>query len=121
MQIILYQLQVQVLAASRATQRLDEARTKVAEAELQRKRLTGRVEDMESLQSHSDDPKERANRELDFHRLKQELAWRTSEEQQLRTVESDAQAQVQAEQAKLSELQDGLARLDKSLASQSEH
>jgi len=40
---------------------------------------------------------------------------RTSEEQQLRTIESDALAQVQAEQAKLNELQDGLNRLDKAL------
>lgn len=121
MQISLYRLQIQVLAASRATQRLDEARSKVAEAELERKRLTGRVEDMENLQSHTADERERANRELDLHRLKKELEWRTSEEQELRTVESEALAQLQAEQAKLSQLQDGLERLDKTLANESQH
>lgn len=119
-QITLYRLQIQVLAVSQATQRLDEARSKVAEAELERQRLTGRVADMENLQSHTEDQRERANRELDLHRLKKELEWRTSQEQQLRTVESEALSQVQATQAKLSELQDGLERLDKTLTNQSE-
>jgi hypothetical protein len=40
---------------------------------------------------------------------------RTSQEQQLRTIESEALSQVQAEQTKLTELQDGLDRLDKAL------
>jgi len=118
MQIALYRLQVQVLAASRATQRLDEARSKVAEAERLRQQLSAQVEDMENLQSHTDDQRERANREVELQRTKKELEWRTSEEQQLRTVESEALAHVQAEQAKLTELQDGLERLDKTLANQ---
>ena len=119
-QITVYRLQVQVLAVSQATQRLDAARSKVAEAELWRQRLTRQVEDMEKLQSQTEDQRERANRELDFHRLKKELEFRTGEEQQLRTVESEALSQVQSAQAKLSELEDSLERLDKTFANQSE-
>ena len=48
----------------------------------------------------------------------QNLEAQTSEVQQLQAIESEASAQVQAEQAKLSELQDGLERLDKILENQ---
>jgi len=57
---------------------------------------------------------------VELRRLKKELERRTSEEQQLGTFESEALSQVQAAQAKLSELQDGLDRQDKTLANQSE-
>ena len=121
MQITLYRLQIQALAVSQATQRLDEARSKVAEAERWRQRRAWRVEDAEKIyQSHKEDQRERAAIEWDLHRAKKELERRTSEEQQLRTIESEASAQVQAEQAKLSDLQDGLERLDKTLAKQSQ-
>ena len=120
-QITLYRMQVQAVAVSQATQRLDEARAKVAEAERWRERLTHRVEDTEKIyQSHKEDQRERAAIELDLHREKKELERRTNEEQQLRTIESEASAQVQAEQAKLGELQDGLERLDKTVANQSQ-
>lgn len=117
-QITLYRLQVQTLAVSRATQRLDEARSKVGQAERNEQRLTWQLENMENLQSHTEDQRERVNRELDLNRTKKELEGQTSELQQLRTTESEASAQVQAEQAKLSELQDGLERLDKTLENQ---
>ena len=114
-------MQVQAVAVSQATQRLDEARAKVAETERWRERLTHRVEDTEKIyQSHKEDQRERAAIELDLHRQKKELERRTNEEQQLRTIESEASAQVQSEQAKLSELQDGLERLDKTVANQSQ-
>ncbi|HKW99582.1 MAG TPA: hypothetical protein VJN43_17715 [Bryobacteraceae bacterium] len=120
LQIALYRLQIQTLSHSQAAQRLDAARSKVADAERSRRRLARQLEDMENLQNRTEDPRERAARELDLHRTKKELEFQTTEEQQLRTIESDALAQVQTEQAKLSELQDGLTRLDKTLASQSQ-
>ena len=55
-QITLYRLQVQVLAAAQATQRLDQARSKVAEAERWRQQLAGRVGDMEKRQSQNAPP-----------------------------------------------------------------
>ena len=44
-----------------------------------------------------------------------------SHEQQLRAVESEALAQVQAEQVKLAEIQDARDRLDKSLEAAGQH
>jgi hypothetical protein len=114
-QISLYQLQTQLLAVARATQRFDDARSKVAQAELTRKRSAAHVERLESLQSQTDDQRERKNRELDLRGAKGELEMCTSEEQQLRTIESEAMAQVQLEQVKLAELQDRLNQLDKAL------
>jgi chromosome segregation ATPase len=115
-QIGLYRLQVQTLAVSRALQRSDEARAKLADAERWRKSLAGRVEDLEKNLQQKDDQ----NVEVELQRTKKELEWRTSEEQQLHTIETEATTQVQAEQAKLTELQDGLERLDKTLADQSQ-
>lgn len=116
-QIALYRLQVQTLAVSRAMQRSDEARAKVADADRWRKSLAGRVENLEKIyQQHKED----RNVELELQRTKNELEWRTSEEQQLQTIDTEASAQIQAEQAKLSELQDSLERLDNTLANQSQ-
>jgi hypothetical protein len=116
-QIALYRLQVQTLAVSRAMQRSDEARTKVADVERWRKSLAGRVENLEKVSLQR---KEDPSVEVELQRAKKELEWQTSEEQQLQTVETEASAQVQAEQAKLSELQDSLERLDRTLADQSQ-
>lgn len=114
-QVTLFRLQIQVLAVARATQRLDEARSKAADAEFARKHAAAQVDNLVDLQSHTEDQRERNNREEDLRRAKKELEMRTSQEQQLRTIESEALSQVQTEQTKLSELQDGLDRLDKAL------
>ena len=118
-QIAIYRVQAQALAVSRATQRLDEARSKVAQAERFRQGANHQLESYEKfLQSPTGDQRERANIDVDFQRAKKDLEAQTSEVQQLQAIESEASAQVQAEQAKLSELQDGLERLDKILENQ---
>jgi hypothetical protein len=114
-QIMLYRLQIQVLALARATQRVDDVRSKLITAEFNRKHEAALVEYMEQLQSHTNDPKIHADREEDLHRRKGEFDLAVAQEQQLRTMESDALAQLQAEQAKLNELQDRLDQLDKTL------
>jgi len=115
MQVTVSRMQLQVTAVARAAQRLDEARSKLAEAERWRKRAAAQLERFESLQRQTQDERDRVNRELDLRSAKGELEARTAEEQELRNIESDAQAHVQAEQAKLTEIQDTLDRLDKSL------
>ena len=97
---------------SQAAQRIDAARPKVAEADFWRQHQSRQVEDLEKLQSQIEEGN-RAALELDLHMTNKGLDFRTSEDHQLRTAESEALSQVQAEQAKLSELQDGLVRLDK--------
>jgi|SRR5215471_15160055 len=114
-QITLYRLQVQVLAVSQATQRLDAARSRVAEAERWRKHQAFMVENMEKVLNQAAE-RDRAAIDVELRKTKQEFEFRTGEEQQLQTVESDAVSQAQAEQTKLNELQDGLERLDKTLA-----
>lgn len=114
-QLTLYRLQIQGTTVARATQRLDETRFKVTEAEFARKRLVMLVENLEDLQSHTENQQERSNRDVDLRREKKELELQTSEEQQLRAIENDAFAQVEAERTKLNELEDGLDRLEKAL------
>jgi|SRR5579871_2292593 len=119
-QLNLYHLQIQALAVSRATQRLDEARAKVAEAERWRKNLAGRAEDQENQLRHAQDQRERDNHELTLHQLKQDLEQRTAEEQQLRDIENEAKTALQGEQNKLTELQDTLDRAEKSVPRQNQ-
>lgn len=115
-QIALYRLQIQGQTLARLTQRYDDVRSKVADAEFARKRVAASVENMENLQTQTEDARERKNRELDLSQQKKELEMWTSKEQQLRTIESEVLAQSQAEQAKLGELQETLDRMDKALA-----
>ena len=73
-QVTLFRLQIQVLAVARATQRLDDVRSKLITAEFDRKREAGWVENLENLQKNTEDQKLRADQEVEIHQRKGELA-----------------------------------------------
>jgi DNA repair exonuclease SbcCD ATPase subunit len=114
-QVTLFHLQIQVLAIARGSQRLDDIRSKIIEAEFGRKRATGLVETLQELQSHTEDPKLREARDEDLRRQKRELEMREAEVQQLRTIESEALVQLQVEQTKQAELEERLDKLEKAM------
>jgi hypothetical protein len=120
-QIALYRLQIQGQAVARLTQRYDDVRSKVADVEFTRKRLAANVESMENLQTQTEDPKERKNKEVDLSRQKKELEMWMGQEQQLLAMKSEVFAEIQAEQVKLGALQESLDRLDKTLANFGSH
>ena len=76
---------------------MDEARSKAADAEFSRKHVAASVDNLVDLQSRTEDQRERNIREEDLRRARKELEMKTSQEQQLRTIESEALSQVQAE------------------------
>jgi hypothetical protein len=116
-QIVMYRLQAETTLMSRATQRLDDARSKCSQAQVQRKNTATQIQQAEERQPNIQNPTERRDLEQQLlPRLKANLEMWTNEEQQCQAREAEAETQSRAEQAKLNELQDQLDKLDKVLA-----
>jgi len=116
-QILLYRLQGQE-AATRAWQKLDDARARITETQSNRTRVTSDIKQNEDFVSGAENsPAERKQVEESLTQLKGKLASLENEEQQRQTREIEAEDQLRTERAKLSELQDQLDRLEKVLES----
>ncbi len=115
-QIVMYRLQAETNLMARATQRLDEARTKCSQAQVQRKNIANQIELAEATARNAQNPAERKDAEQMIPRFKSAVEMFTNEEQQCQAREADAETQSRAEQAKLTDLQDQLDKLDKVLA-----
>jgi len=115
-QILIYRLQGQEAAVARASQRLDEARDKLARIEEQRKQVVSAIKLTEGLLSNTDNPPtQRKELEDSLVQRKTRLESLENEEQQPQTREIEAQQQLRAEEVRLSDLRDQLDRLDKAL------
>ncbi len=120
-QILLYRLQGQEAVVARASQRVDDARARLAETQSNRTKLTSDIRQDEDFLSHSENPPaERKQVEDLLAQLKAKLASVENEEQQRQIREMEAEDQLRAERAKLSELQDQLDRLETILESSSQ-
>ncbi len=115
-QILIYRLQGQGAAVARASQRLDEARDKLARIQEQRKQVVSEIKRIEGFISNTDNPpNQRKELEEGLAQLKTRLESLENEEQQPQTREIEAQQQLRVEEVRLSELRDQLDRLDKAL------
>ncbi len=115
-QILLYRLQGQEAAVARASQRLDEVREKLSAIQAGRKHFAAEVKQHEDFISNTENPPA-ARKEFEerLPQLKSELESSESLEQEQQAQEIDAGQRLRAEEAKLSDLQDQLDRLDKAL------
>ena len=117
-QILLTRLQIQQVAVTRASQHLDEARSKLAEVQVVQKSEAAEIKRFEDRLS-AGDTTERDDLQEEINRAKSDLEASTSLEQQRLTTEIDAEQQLQTEQNKLNSLEaqlDELARrLDKTI------
>ena len=116
-QIGLVRLQAQNAAVVRATMRLDEVRSNLAAKGSDHRKASFQLQQAEEAQRSSQDPKERKAVEEMIPQIKSALERMTAEEQQYQAREAEAETQLRAEQAKLSELQNLIDRLDKLLES----
>jgi chromosome segregation ATPase len=114
-QILMYRLQVESGLLTRATQRLDDARSRCSQSQSQLKNVTAQIEQIETRLRATPNPAEQKSNEDMLARLKPSLAMWTSEEQQCHPREFDAQTQVQAAQARVDDFQSQLDKLDKML------
>jgi chromosome segregation ATPase len=115
-QILIYRLQGQEAAVARASQRLEEAREKLAGIQAERKHVAADVKRQEEFISNTENPAtERKEVERMLSESKTRVESLESQEQQLQTREIDAEQQLRAEEVRLSDLRDQLDRLDKAL------
>ncbi len=115
-QILIYRLQGQEAAVARASQRLDEAREKLARIQDERKHLATDVKQHEDFINNTENPPtQRKEVEGVLPRLKTRLESLENEEQQRQTREIEADQQLRAEEVRLSDHRDQLDRLDKAL------
>jgi chromosome segregation ATPase len=106
-QILLSRLQIQEVAVTRASQHLDDARSRLAEVQLVLKSEAAEIKHLE------DDPpnagESPAQIEDAVKRVKSDLEAATNVEQKRQTIESEAELQLRTEQDKLKTLE---AQLD---------
>jgi chromosome segregation ATPase len=115
-QILIYRLQGQEAAVTRASQRLDEAREKLARIQDERKHVATDVKQHEDFISNTENPPtQRKEVEGALPRVKTRLESLENEEQQRQAREIEADQQLRAEEVRLSDLRDQLDRLDKAL------
>ena len=115
-QIVMFRVQTQSSALSRATQRLDEARNRCTQAQNQKKMMQVEIERTEDRLRTTQDPNQRKGMEDMVSRFKSQIEVLTNDDQQCHTREADADSQFRTEKAKMSELEDQLDKLDKVLA-----
>lgn len=111
--ILLYRLQAEESAVTRATQRLDDARLKLSETQSNRRNMAAQIKHFEELQSHAENSSaERRNAEAALPQFKARFEALGDEEQQRQIRQIEAEEQVRLAQAKLNELQGQLERLE---------
>jgi len=115
-QIVLYRIQAEENQLDRATQRLETMRDVCKGAEMQRKQFTTQIEQTESAKRSAQNASDRQAAEEMLARLRSSAEIFASEARDCQGNQVDAEIQVRAEQAKMSELQDQLEKLDKVLA-----
>jgi chromosome segregation ATPase len=119
-QILIYRLQGQEAAVARASQRLDDARDKLAKIQDERKHVASDVKQHEDFISNTENPPaQRKEVEGVLPQVKARLESLENEEQQRQAREIEAEQQLRAEEVRLSDLRDQVERLDKTLESAS--
>jgi hypothetical protein len=114
-QIALFRMQAQTAAVARAASRLDDAKSKVSEAQAHHAELTARMHHMEEAQRSIQDQNELKALAEALPIIKIDLERVAAEELRWQASEADGASQLRTEQAKLNDLQDLLDRLDKIL------
>jgi chromosome segregation ATPase len=115
-QIVVYRIQAQESLLDRATQRLETARNVCKGSEMQRKHFTTQIERTEAAKRNAQTTSDRQAAEEMLANLKSSAEMFASEASDCQRDQVDAEIRVRAEQAKMSELQDQLDKLDKVLA-----
>ncbi len=115
-QIALYRLQRQDEAVARATERLSEARFKLANVESDKNKKAVEIQSAKAAVSHSDAADAQTHfEEVVLPELKSQLETLEKEEQQARAREAEAEQQLRDEQVKLDGLNDLLDRFNNAL------
>jgi hypothetical protein len=114
-QIALYQLQMQDGTVARSTQRLDGVRSKCSAADANRQHTATDIQRLENVVLTTLPEAEAEAVKQRLTELKSQVDAQNAEVQTCQAGEVEASAQLRNDQAKLLDLQDRIARLDKAL------
>jgi len=115
-EILLYRLQSQEAVVARASQRLDEARTKLAETQANRARTASDIKQNEDfISANGNSSTDLKGIEDSVTALRASLGQLQIDEQQRQTREMEAEDQLRVERAKLADLQMRLDKIDAAL------
>src|ERR1700720_3714653 len=117
-QILLSRLQIQEVAVTRASQHLDDARSKLAEVQVVLKREAAEIKHFEDETPNAGE--NAAQVEEALKRAKSDLEASTNLEQQRQATETEAEQQLQTEQDKLNSLETQLDELVRNMDNPSE-
>jgi len=114
-QILLYRLQLQESALTRATQRLDRARDTFNGIQERRKSFAEQLEHIQSELNSTQDATQKARIPQIIAGLKTEIENLSVQEQEAQARQIEAESQLRTEQAKHDALESSLDKLDKQL------
>jgi hypothetical protein len=114
-QIALYRLQSQTAIVNMAQQRLDAAHAKLLEVQNQRKQMASAIQGMQDTAGTTSDAGQKKAMQEEIPGIKAHLEMLAAQEGALQSAEVDAESRLRTEQARLSDLQSLLDRLDKAL------
>lgn len=118
-QILIYRVQAQEAVVVRASQRLEDARSRLAQIADARKHDVAQIKKYEDMKDRVESPQERKQFDDAISELKATMDASVLEEQELQPKETELEEQLRTEQAKLDRFQDDLDRLDKTLENSS--
>jgi hypothetical protein len=119
-QILLSRLQIQQAAVTRASEHLDDSRSKLAEVQVVQKSETAELKHFQDALIVADSPEQQKEVQDSINRVQGDLDASASVEQQRQTTEIDAEQQLRTEQAKLDALETQLDDLVKKVGEPSE-
>ena len=114
-QILMYRLQMQQAAVARAQQRVDEARSRLAEAQGGVRHFTSEIERDEAALNDSPNSIDSKQVEGMLAAAKRELEPQKIAQQEWETKEAEALQNLRSEEAKLAGLEEQFDRLDREL------
>jgi chromosome segregation ATPase len=114
-QILLYRLQIADAAMTRATQRADESRTRLAAVQQRHKNRADQIQTLEARLNLPPDPSLKESLPDIIAQFKSEMESWAPDEQDAQTRQIDAETQLRTEQAKRDALEAALDKLDKQL------
>jgi chromosome segregation ATPase len=104
-QILLSRLQMEQGAVARASEHLDEARSKLAEIQVRQREMAGEVRRLEDARSAEENLQQQKALQDRINHVKSDLEVTGDTEQQRQATEIQAEQQLRAEQDKLSALE----------------
>jgi len=116
-QIVIYRLHIQQGVVERATSRLDNAKTEIAQVENQRRYQTEQIKRLKVMKERAENEEQKQQLDENIATLESNLQDWDPREQELQSQQIELEGELRAEQAKLARLDEELDRLENALQS----